>query len=137
MRIDDPWLAEAWRAQQFGGSDTRWAADAVGKYEVTAGRLLDSIIAAKTVGRVFVCGTSQLTLALCANLTRRALERDFYTAPGTTPLPALTLVESNVEEYLKDHEFYRQQAGFMSDGPAIDAVAETPTAPTFAASARR
>ena len=39
VRMDDPWLAEAWRAQQFGGSDTRWAADVVGKYEVTAGRL--------------------------------------------------------------------------------------------------
>ena len=82
VRIDDPWLAEAWRAQQFGGSDTRWAADVVGKYEVTAGRLLDGIIAAGRTKRVFVCGTSQLTLALCADLTRRALERDFYTPPG-------------------------------------------------------
>jgi hypothetical protein len=131
VRIDDPWLAEAWRDQQFGGSDTRWAADVIGKYAVTAGRLLDSIIATKTIQRVFVCGTSQLTLALCANLTRRALERDFYTAPGSTPLPALTLVESDAGEYLRDHELYRQQAGFMSDGPAIDAVAETPTAPTL------
>jgi hypothetical protein len=131
VRIDDPWLAEAWRAQQFGGSDTRWAADVVGKYEVTAGRLLDGIIATKTIQRVFVCGTSQLTLALCANLTSRALERDFYTAPGTTPLPALTLVDSNAEEYLKDHEFYRQQAGFMSDGPKIDAIPEAPTIPTM------
>jgi hypothetical protein len=66
VRIDDPWLAEAWRAQQFGGSDTRWAADVVGKYVVTARRLLDSIISAKSINRVFVCGTSQLTLALCA-----------------------------------------------------------------------
>jgi hypothetical protein len=131
VRIDDPWLAEAWRAQQFGGSDTRWAADVVGKYEVTAGRLLDSIIAAKTIQRVFVCGTSQLTLALCADLTRRALERDFYSAPGENPLPALTLVESNAEEYLKDHEFYRRQAGFMSDGPTIDAVPESPTIATM------
>jgi hypothetical protein len=131
VRIDDPWLAEAWRAQQFGGSDTRWAADVVGKYEVTARRLLDSIIAAKSINHVFVCGTSQLTLALCADLTRRALERDFYTPPGTAPLPALTLVESNANEYLKDHEFYRQQAGFMSDGPAIDAVTEAPTVPTL------
>ena len=72
LRIDDPWLAEAWRDQQFGGSDTRWAADVIGKYAVSAGRLLDSVIATKTIQRVFVCGTSQLTLALCANLTRRA-----------------------------------------------------------------
>jgi hypothetical protein len=131
VRIDDPWLAEAWRAQQFGGSDTRWAADVVGKYEVTASRLLDSIIATKFIQRVYVCGTSQLTLALCADLTRRALERDFYSAPGETPLPALTLVESNAEEYLKDHEFYRRQAGFMSDGPTIDAVTESPTIATM------
>ena len=44
VRIDDPWLAEAWRAEQFGGSDTRWAADVAGKYEVTARRLLDNIV---------------------------------------------------------------------------------------------
>jgi hypothetical protein len=131
VRMDDPWLAEAWRAQQFGGSDTRWAADVVGKYEVTAGRLLDSIIAAEQVRRVFMCGTSQLTLALCADLTRRALERDFYTPPGAVPLPALTLVERDAEDYLRDHEFYRQQAGFMSEGPVIDAVAEAPTVPTL------
>lgn len=131
VRIDDPWLAEAWRAQQFGGSDTRWAADVVGKYEVTAGRLLDGIIATGTTKRVFVCGTSQLTLALCADLTRRALERDFHTPPGAVPLPALTLVESDAEEYLRDHEFYRRQAGFVSDGPVIDAVPEAPTIPTM------
>lgn len=131
VRIDDPWLAEAWRAQQFGGSDTRWAADVVGKYEVTAGRLLDGIIATGRTKRVFVCGTSQLTLALCADLTRRALERDFYTPPGAVPLPALTLLERDAGDYLKDHEFYRQQAGFASKGPAIDAVSEAPTIPTL------
>ncbi|BBZ52738.1 hypothetical protein H7H82_03115 [Mycobacterium heidelbergense] len=131
VRIDDPWLAEAWRDQQFGGSNTRWAADVIGKYAVTAGRLLDSIITTETIQRVFICGTSQLTLALCANMNRRHLERDFYTAPGSSPLPALTLVESDAEEYLRDHELYRQQAGVMCDGPAIDAVAETPTASTL------
>ncbi|WP_246398213.1 hypothetical protein [Mycobacterium vicinigordonae] len=131
VRIDDPWLAEAWRAQQFGGSDTRWAADVVGKYEVTAARLLDGIIATGRTKRVFVCGTSQLTLALSADLTRRVLERDFYTPPGAYPLPALTLVEKDAEEYLQDHQFYRRQAGFASDGPSIDAVAEAPTIPTM------
>lgn len=131
VRMDDPWLAQAWRAQQFGGSDTRWAADVVGKYEVTAGRLLDSIVATGRTERVFVCGTSQLTLSLCADLTQRALERDFYNPPGAVPLPALTLVEKDAQEYLADHEFYRQQAGFMSEGPSIDATAEAPTVPTM------
>ncbi|MEB3979789.1 hypothetical protein OQ968_00740 [Mycobacterium sp. 663a-19] len=131
VRMDDPWLAQAWRAQQFGGSDTRWAADVVGKYEVTARRLLDGIIATGRTTRVFVCGTSQLTLALCADLTQRALERDFYAPPGAVPLPALSLVAGDAEEYLRDHEFYRRQAGFASEGPAIEAVAEAPTVPTM------
>ncbi|MEZ0350120.1 hypothetical protein [Mycobacterium sp. pR1184] len=131
VRMDDPWLAQAWRAQQFGGSDTRWAADVVGKYEVTAGRLLNSILTTGRTKQVFVCGTSQLTLALCADLTQRALERDFYTPPGAVALPALTLVERDAEEYLRDHEFHRQQAGFASEGPMIDAVAEAPTIPTM------
>lgn len=131
VRMDDPWLAQAWRAQQFGGSDTRWAADVVGKYEVTAGRLLDSILATGRVTHVFVCGTSQLTLALCADLTQRALERDFYAPPEAVPLPALSLVERDAEDYLRDHEFYRQQTGFASEGPVIDAIAEAPTVPTM------
>ena len=82
VRIDDPWQAEAWRAEQLGGSDTRWAADAVGKYEVTARWLLENIIATATIQHVFVCGTSELTLALCADMTRRKLEYDYYSEPA-------------------------------------------------------
>jgi hypothetical protein len=127
VRIDDPWQAEAWRAEQLGGSDTRWAADAVGKYEVTARWLLESIIATGTVEHVFVCGTSELTLALCADLTRRKLEYDYYTAPGETALPALKLVGADAEEYREDHEFHRRQVGFVSTGPTIDAAPQPPT----------
>lgn len=130
VRIDDPWQAEAWRAQQFGGSDTRWAADAVGKYEVTARWLLDEIIAAATIERVFVCGTSELTLALCADLTRRKLERDYYAAPGEPELPTLTLVGKDAKEYLQDHEFHRTQLGFVAAGPTIRAAPKEPTVPT-------
>jgi hypothetical protein len=126
VRIDDPWQAEAWRAEQLGGSDTRWAADAVGKYEVTARWLLESIIAAN-VEHVFICGTSELTLALCADLTRRKLENDYYSAPGETALPAMNLVDADAEEYREDHEFHRRQVGFLSTGPTIDATPQPPT----------
>ena len=44
VRIDDPWQAETWRTRQLGGSDTQWAGDAIGKYEVTAQRLTDRLI---------------------------------------------------------------------------------------------
>ena len=64
VRIDDPWQAEAWRAQQLGGSDQRWAADTVGKYEVTAHRLLDIVIDDELATKIVVCGTTPLTLAV-------------------------------------------------------------------------
>jgi hypothetical protein len=131
VRIDDPWQAEAWRAKQLGRSDTRWAADAVGKYEVTARWLLDNVVATTTVAHVFVCGTSELTLALCADLTRRKLEYDYYSAPGETELPALTLVGQDAEEYRQDHEFHRRQLGFVSIGPTIDATPHAPTVSTL------
>lgn len=132
LRVDDPWQAEAWRAQQFGGADARWAVDIIGKYEITARWLLDNIVAAKTIRRVLVCGTSQLTLALCADLTRRTLEHDYYTARSEAALPTLTLVGEDADEYLRDHEFHRAQIGLIAAGPTIDAIAGAPTVPTLA-----
>lgn len=131
IRVDDPWQAEAWRAQQFGGGDARWAVDIIGKYDVTARWLLDNIIAATTIRRVFICGTSQLTLALCADLTRRKLERDYFTAPTDTELPAFTLIGEDAEEYRRDHEFHRKQIGLLAAGPTIDVTPEAPSVPTL------
>jgi hypothetical protein len=131
VRVDDPWQAEAWRAEQLGKTDTRWAADAVGKYEVTARWLLDNIIGTGTAAHVFVCGTSELTLALCADMTRRKLEHDYYSEPGETALPVLALVGDDADEYLRDHQFHRRQVGFAAAGPSIDAVPRTPTVSTL------
>jgi RyR domain len=131
VRIDDPWQAEAWRAGQLGESNTNWAADAVGKYEVTARWLLESIITTATIDHVFVCGTSELTLALCSDMTRRKLERDYYSEPDEIPLPALTLVGEDADDYLRDHEFHRRQVGFVSTGPKIDAISQPPVVSTL------
>jgi RyR domain len=127
LRIDDPWQAEAWRAQQLGGSDRRWAADAVGVHEITAGRLLDRILNDGQTTKIIVCGTSALTLALCGNLVRRRLERNFYAAPGTPPLPTVTIVADDAEEYRRDHEFHQQQLGLPSDTDWLDAINARPT----------
>jgi len=127
VRIDDPWQAVSWRARQFGGTDTGWAADAVGRYEVTAARLLDRVLADPAVRRILVCGTSQLTLALCAEMSQRQLERDYYAAPGENALPELTLIGLDAEEYRADHEFSRRQLGLPADRPAITAVAGVPS----------
>jgi hypothetical protein len=132
VRIDDPWQAEAWRAQRFGGSDTRWAADAVGMYEVTARRLLDHVVDAESVQRVIICGTSQLTLALCADIARRKRERDYYTEPAQRELPGVTLVGVDADEYRRDHEFHQQQLGVAPANVSITVVAEPPSIATLA-----
>lgn len=131
VRIDDPWQAQAWRAQQFGGSDTRWAADAVGMYEVTARRLLDKIITGRPVTRIMACGTSPLTLALCGDMAQRHRERSIHTDPTDAPLPILTLVGENAEEYRQDHEYHQDQLGLSASRPDIDALPERPSVPVL------
>jgi hypothetical protein len=127
VRIDDPWQAEAWRAQQFGGADRPWLADAVGMYEVTARRLLDRILTTSGLKRIVIAGSSPLTLALLADLSRRQAERDFYPDPRDQPLPALTLLAENSDEYREDHERHREEFGLRADRPAIEAVTNPPS----------
>jgi hypothetical protein len=126
VRIDDPWQAEAWRARQFGGTDRHWVADAVGIYEVTARRLLDRILSTSGLKRVVIAGSSPLTLALLADLARRQAEHDFYPDPRDKPLPRITLVAENSDEYRDDHKRHRKEFGLRSD-PPIDAVAKPPS----------
>lgn len=127
VRIDDPWLAMAWRAEQFGGANTQWAGDAVGKYEVTARRLLDQITAVSTVRQVLVCGSSQLTAALCADMSRRQLERDYHPLDGQPEPPKLVLVDPGARQFLVDHEFQEESAGFGTSHVAIEVVEDVAT----------
>jgi hypothetical protein len=127
VRIDDPWLAEAWRAQQFGrlggNSDALWAPDTVGKYEVTARRLIDHILLKKSVRRLIVCGTSQLTMALCGEMARRHTEHGFYKPDDAPELPAMTLVAPDVDEHIRKDQHHQHRKGF-GRMPPLDVVAE-------------
>ncbi|WP_245905955.1 hypothetical protein [Mycolicibacterium palauense] len=130
VRIDDPWQASAWRAQHFGGTATLWAADTVGRYEVTARRLLDALTAAPPVDEIFVCGASPLTLALCADLAQRRLEREYQRgqqADPTADSATVTLVGPHADEYEKDHRYSRSQLGMPDGRPEIRTVTDTPT----------
>lgn len=132
LRIDDPWLAQAWRAQQNFGSKSRWSADAVGKYEVTARRLLDQVLTGQGVERLIICGTSPLTLALCADIARRRAERDYHPVAGQPGVPAVTLVASDGDEYVEEHAFFQRQIGRTARPMTVDVVPETPSASTLA-----
>jgi hypothetical protein len=133
VRIDDPWLAEAWRAQQFGqhggGSDHLWAADTVSTYEATARRLIDQVLDHSAIRRLIVCGTSQLTLALCDEMALRHTERRFHNPQGAPELPAVTLVASDADEFTRDHEARHKRKGFTGSPPPVDAITKVPSAP--------
>lgn len=124
VRIDDPWQASAWRAQHFGGVHTQWAADTVGTYEVTARRLLDRIVAGRKVDRLVVCGSSQLTVALCSDMLQRRLE---YEYSGRGWLPALIVIADDASEYRRDCEFAAAALGHPDRGRDIHAIDEEPT----------
>jgi hypothetical protein len=128
VRIDDPWQAESWRARQLGGSDTRWGAEAVGIYEVTAARLLDRIVGLYGhIGRLLICGTSPLTFALCGNLARKRIERDYYTPPDAPALPNVTLVDVAADEYRADLDHHQSQAGHGSTDEWLHTVNAFPS----------
>ncbi|OBI17132.1 hypothetical protein A5712_24445 [Mycobacterium sp. E2327] len=131
VRIDDPWIAEAWRAQQFGhhggGSDHLWAADTVSRYEATARRLVEEILRNKAVRLIIVCGSSQLTLALCAELALRHAEHRFHAPEGEPDLPALMLIAADSDEYARDHEARHQRRGFGGGPLPVDRVAAKPS----------
>jgi hypothetical protein len=141
MRIDDPWQAESWRAQQLGtladpheapdekpnGSDTRWAADAVGIYEITADRLLARVLTNGHPGKLIICGTTSLTLALLENLVRKRLERKFHRAATDAPPPMVTLVGQDAKEYRQNHASHQRKLGLPEDTDWLDAVEKRPT----------
>ena len=128
VRIDDPWQASAWRAQHFGGVHNRWAADTVGIYEVTARRLLDRILAGPVIDRLLVCGSSQLTTALCSDMFQRRLEHEYA---GAGWLPALVVVAENASEYQRDSEFAAAQLGYPDRSGDIIAIDEEPSFPSL------
>ncbi|MCV7054330.1 hypothetical protein [Mycolicibacterium gilvum] len=128
VRIDDPWQAAAWRAQHFGGAHNRWAADTVGLYEVTARRLLDRTLTGPRVDRLFVCGSSQLTTALCADMLTRRLEAEYL---GDDELPVLHVLAPDATQYQRDYAFTATQMGHADREADIVAVDEAPSVATL------
>lgn len=124
VRIDDPWQAAAWRAQHFGGAHNRWAADTVGIYEVTARRLLDRIAAGPAMERLLLCGSSQLTTALCADMLTRRLELEYS---GRGQLPDLSVIAADAKAHKRDYAFVCAQLGHPDRASDIVAIDAEPT----------
>ena len=118
FRLDDPLSAGVWRRQSFGSTGRRWAADAVGLYEITAARVVRHIrkhIAGDSLTAV-VCGKSTLTDALIEEFAQVAREEQVYAKPGCSSVTEVVVMAIGADGLTDD---YRLRQSRMAPDSAL------------------
>ncbi|WP_167759472.1 hypothetical protein [Mycobacterium sp. PS03-16] len=111
VRIDDPWQAEVWRRSFLATTERCWVADAVGRYEVTAAKLVRHITdrrGADAGGRlpttIVVCGLTPLTYALVSELAQLHRELQWYAKPGVAAPSDVVIFARHAQSFVDDHQ---------------------------------
>lgn len=120
VRIDDPWQAEVWRRSFLASSERRWVADAIGRYEITAAKLIRHIAEnkkAEPTQTVLICGMSPLTHALTSELAQVHREYELYPRPGTTLPGRAVIMAAGASSFIDDHNLRQQRVA--GEGPAV------------------
>ena len=122
VRIDDPWQAEVWRRSCLA-RDQRWVADAVGRYEITAAKLVRhltrkahkrGLVPPETV---LLCGLHPLTYALSSELAQVRREEGLYRKPHFALPSHVVIVAQGAKSFLHDHHL--RQRRMAPDGSMI------------------
>ncbi|WP_157575880.1 RyR domain-containing protein [Mycobacterium sp. GA-2829] len=117
VRIDDPWQAEVWRRSFLTHTDS-WVADAVGRYEVTAAKLVRHLTARMPEPTtVVLCGLTPLTYALISELAQVHRELQLYAKPGVTAPTDVVIFARRAQSFVDDHHI--RQARMAPDGTAL------------------
>ena len=128
VRIDDPWQAENWRRTHLA-QNPRWVADAVGRYELTAAKLVSHItevrggdddLAPPTT--VLLCGLYPLTYALSSEFAQVQREQNVHRQPREVGLPSSVVVFARGAPSVVDDHHLRQ-GRMTSDGAVLAVVA--------------
>ncbi len=142
VRIDDPWQAEVWRRSFLASTERYWVADAVGKYETTAAKLvrhmtfrpeIASITDHSAPATVVLCGLYPLTYALASELAQLQREQEMYRKPHVVRPSNVVIFARGAKSFVDDHEI--RQGRMAPDGtmlavvdqneePTVDAIAE-------------
>jgi hypothetical protein len=136
VRIDDPWQAEVWRrsfldAENSAPNDARnrrWVADAVGRYEVTAARLVRHMTATTTDDgselatpeAVFLCGLDPLTYALSSELAQVRREQTVYSRPRRRLPSQIVIMAEGADGFVDDHHLRQSRIAPGQDGILIE-----------------
>jgi RyR domain len=140
VRIDDPWQAEVWRRSFLARIERRWVADAVGRYEVTAAKLVRHITSRRKgmddldpPTTVMLCGLHPLTYAITSELAQSLRDQKVYARPDVT-LPKRVIIQAReADSFVRDHQM--RQDRMAADGellpvtardeePTVDAITE-------------
>ena len=149
VRIDDPGQAEVWRRscrEALGAGDgtedqnKRWVADAVGRYEISAGKLVRHLTkkrvssrAARPADTVLLCGLSPLTYALTSEFAQLAREHAVYAKPDINLPSRVVIIATDADGFVNDHQVRQNR---MAPGEATLPVLPhrfEPTAETIGA----
>ncbi|MGV0790207.1 RyR domain-containing protein [Mycolicibacterium sp. XJ1819] len=141
VRIDDPWQAEVWRRSFLASTERRWVADAVGKYEVTAAKLVRHMttrpergaVARELPNTVVLCGLYPLTYAMASELAQLQREQGMYEKPDVVRPSNVVIFAEGAKSFVEDHEI--RQGRMAPDGtmlpvvdhnsnPTVEAIAE-------------
>lgn len=148
VRIDDPWQSEIWRRSLLLSTDRRWVADAVGRYEITAAKLVRHITArypnanSSPPATVLICGFYPLTYALASEfaqvqreqqLVSQSSRKSTCSAPAVVPPTKVVVFAEGAQSFVADHNIRQGRMAPDDEGlcveahdaePAVEAIAE-------------
>jgi hypothetical protein len=141
VRIDDPWQAEVWRRSFLVSAERSWVADAVGKYEITAAKLVRHMTTRPELGSVssaepttvLLCGLSPLTYALVSELAQVEREQQLYHKPHVVNPSNVVIFAADATSFVSDHVARQRR---ISPGGSILPVVAHSAAPTVDAIAQ-
>lgn len=126
VRIDDPWQAEVWR-RALASTERHWVADAVGRNEITAAKLVRHLTTRRggdgplPPATVVLCGLSPLTYALVSEFAQLHRELGLYARPGVRGPESVVIFARGASSFIDDHRI--RQDRIAPDGTALPVLA--------------
>lgn len=127
VRIDDPWQAEVWRRAFLASTERCWVADAVGRNEITAAKLVAHLATRRAddgpgpPSTVVLCGLNPLTYALASELAQLVRELRLYAKPGVISPDRVVIFARGAQSFIDDHQI--RQDRMAPDGTALPVLA--------------
>ena len=140
VRIDDPWQAEVWRRSFLANSERCWVADAVGRNEITAAKLVRHMTTPhgdatdlKPPTTVVLCGLYPLTYALASEFAQLEREQQLYPKPDVSRPTNVVIFARGAQSFVDDHHMRQDRmtpegatlpVAARDEEPTVDAISE-------------